>query len=1169
MALQKQQVNVNFDQGVNTKADPWQVPIGQFLNLENSVFDKIGQLKKRNGFSKIGDVPNQDATTISTFRGELTALGDRIYAYNNSTNSFLDKGRFQPVDIDVLQLVKNSDNQLQCDIAISSNNLICVVYYETNRTGNGYKFSVLDKTTGQNVVAPTEINPGTGTVTGPPRVFLVNNSFIVVFTATTSGVDSLRFISINSSTLNISSATTIASNYVPAALNGNPTWDGVVCNDVLFIGYNASASGGFYVAAVQSNLTVFPGVQIDSAHQATLVSACTDDTNVYFSYYDSATGAGYVVGVTKSTNSIITTFSPQAWILTKFTGDSTALSSTITNISSTANIYKGTQLQATSPTLLFIGTSINNIVETIPTSTSLTLTNQAATSTTGTVFTLGAVKNIASEVVNGQISIFSEIENYYPYISNVSPAETNLIFKRTCTTSGTVGAVPTSPLKRGIGLASKAFVYNDTIYFLTAYSKGNYSTLTSIRTNQPGYFLLDGSGNIIAKLAYTNGGGYLTRGLPSVIVEGSEANLAYLFANLARPINTSTNLPTTTQVNAVYTQTGVNLAKINLDGQVRSVSELGNNLNITGGFLWAYDGYQATEQGFFVYPDTVSVNFNTTTGSLTPDTYYYRIIYEWTDSQNNIFRSAPSIPVRFKIETPPASFTGNFTLGSNIITNVSSTTGLQVGQIVTSAGNLPAGTRIFSIGTTTVTVTDNALATASTQTVTVTAVSSTTIYVPTLRLSYKTNVNIIVYRWSTTNSNYYQISNNTIPATPNYNDPSVDYITITDTNTVNNLGNALLYTTGGVIENIAPPPCSSTTIFDNRLWLVDAENKNLLWYSKIVLPETPVEMSDLFTVFVSPTKSAQGATGTITALCPLDDKLIIFKEDAIYYLNGVGPDATGANSQYSEPIFITSTVGCINQQSIVFIPQGLIFESDKGLWLLGRDLSTNYIGAPVEIYTQSSTVKTALNIPNTNQVRFTMSSGVTLMYDYFFQQWGTFTGIPGISSTLYEQQHTFLNSFGQIFQEVPGIYKDGSNPVLMKFTTSWIALAGIQGFQRAYFLFLLGKYISPHTLTVGVSYDFNPVETQQTLITPTNYNAPFGGDPLYGSSLTYGGGTSVEKWRVMLAQQKCDSLQFTVKENFDASLGVEAGAGLTLSGLNIIVGIKKGWTTIPAVNTAG
>ncbi len=151
-----------------------------------------------------------------------------------------------------------------------------------------------------------------------------------------------------------------------------------------------------------------------------------------------------------------------------------------------------------------------------------------------------------------------------------------------------------------------------------------------------------------------------------------------------------------------------------------------------------------------------------------------------------------------------------------------------------------------------------------------------------------------------------------------------------------------------MVENIGAPPTSVMTLFKSRLFLVDAEDKNLLWYSKQVIESTPVEMSDLFTLFVAPTIGAQGNTGPITALSSMDDKLIIFKKNAIYYLVGVGPDNTGASNDFSDPVFVTSTVGCDEQNSIVFTPNGLQFQSDKGIWLLGRDLSTTYIGSPVE-----------------------------------------------------------------------------------------------------------------------------------------------------------------------------------------------------------------------------
>jgi hypothetical protein len=311
----------------------------------------------------------------------------------------------------------------------------------------------------------------------------------------------------------------------------------------------------------------------------------------------------------------------------------------------------------------------------------------------------------------------------------------------------------------------------------------------------------------------------------------------------------------------------------------------------------------------------------------------------------------------------------------------------------------------------------------------------------------------------------------------------------------------------------------------------------------------------------------------------MDDKAILFKRASISYFNGTGPDNTGSQNGYSQPILITSTLGCSNQQSIVFMPNGLMFEfaSEAGnqIWLLGRDLSTTYIGAAVEALTQNDTVQSAVNIPGSNQVRFTMASGITLMYDYFYQQWGTFKGIPAVSSTLYQGLHSYINSSGQVYQESPGSYLDGSQPVLMSFTTSWFNLAGIQGYQRAFFFYLLGKYLSPHKLQCAIAYDYNPAPTQTSLITPTNF-APTYGSPasngqttVYGQDTPYGGPGNVENWRVFLTTQRCSSFQITVDEIYDPSYGVTAGAGLTLTGLNLVVAGKKGFRPISAVNSIG
>ena len=568
---------------------------------------------------------------------------------------------------------------------------------------------------------------------------------------------------------------------------------------------------------------------------------------------------------------------------------------------------------------------------------------------------------------------------------------------------------------------------------------------------------------------------------------------------------------------------------------IQSVTEIAGTLNLTGGMLWEYDGVKPVENNFQVWPENVEATWSATGGGIAaqPDgstntnAYFYVFTYEWTNNQGNLERSAPSIPVA--VTTTGSGTTGEITLD-----------------------------------------------------------------VPTLRLTYKTGnnpVRIVGYRWSVAQPIYYQFTSITIPvintsgASASWTDGTNtntsttydDYVEIIDTFPDSSiLGNVILYTTGGVIEDIAPPAALTSALFDNRLWLVDAEDQNLLWYSKQVIENVPVEMSDLLTYYVAPTTSAQGSTGTVTALYPMDDKLIVFKKNAAYYINGTGPDNTGSNSQYSQPIFITSAIGCTNPNSIALIPMGLMFQSDKGIWLLGRDLSTNYIGAGVEAY-NNATILSATIIPGTTQVRFILDTGVTLMYDYFFNEWATHTNLNAISATLYQNQHTYLNKYGQVYQESPGSYLDGSNPVLMALTTAWINLAGVQGLERFYFANLLGVYYTPFKLNVTLNYNYNASASQAIVVSPDNYTPTWGSEAAWGTGNTWGsdqdGGTgspaNVFSARLFPQIQKCQSFQVMIQEVYDPSYGITAGEGLTLTGLQLTVGTKKGYRTQSAAKSFG
>lgn len=693
------------------------------------------------------------------------------------------------------------------------------------------------------------------------------------------------------------------------------------------------------------------------------------------------------------------------------------------------------------------------------------------------------INELTSIAQSGKATIFAQVTNTVVALGSI---RSDYVVIRTCTLAGTLSTAYT--LARGVGLATKA-------YFGTATNA--YVGLVYAGSLQPTYFISDVLGNVVAKLAYQNGGGYAaTQVLPSVTGYNGVYYYAYLLKDLLVSVNKTQGAATSS---GIYTQTGINQATISINKTLQYSSEIAGSLQLTGGFVWQYDSNKPVELGFHLYPEGLISATATTGGNLTAQQYYYSFCYEWTDAAGQLHRSAPSVPVG-----------------------------------------------VVTTGTT----------------------SSNTVNVPTLRLTYKTGVNnvrLVGYRWSTGQQSYYQF---TSISSPTINDTTVDFLAVTDTLAdASILGNTLLYTTGSVLENIAAPPSVASTLYKNRMIVIDAEDRNLLWYSKQVLSNTPVEFTDLQTIYVAPTAGSQGSTGDCTALAAMDDKLIIFKQNAIYYVTGTGPDITGANNDFSDPVYITAAVGCFNPASIVLTPEGLMFESDKGIWLLARNLSTGFIGVNVQDQTNNNSVVSALSVPGTNEIRFALSNSTTIVFDYYYKQWATYVGISNISGTLYQGKHTILNNLGKVLQQSTTSYLDDTSPVLMAFTTAWLKVTGLQGLQRAYNFFMLSNYATPHKINIGVAYDYNASLSQVTTLIPSNKKLLYGSDTVYGGSSPFGGDSDVEQFRVFLDRQKCQSLSVTVSEVYDASLGLAAGAGLTISGLNFTMGGKKASPTLTAAQS--
>lgn len=1104
MPLPKQPIPINFQMGQDTKTDPWQLMLGQFLRLVNMVFTVGKRLTKRFGFGYLTQLPEAlEPVDFTTFQGGLVSIGNSAQGgtfdiLSTATEVFANPiqgaSNYQPLGLSIQTLIRSNANQIQCDTAVSSNGLKCVAWTEVFNTPNSltnsiyYKYAVFDSS-GNNLIGPTALAGTSGTVAGSPRAFVLGGNFVIVFPVVIAAVYHLQYITV--SLANPGASGTSSTIDITNTLSSNLAWDGVVANSTLYLAWDSSAAAGIKMISINSAFVTSAVSNPDPAHSATLVSVNADIFTptapiIWANYYSSGTSNGYALAVDGLLNPIL------------------AATSTIT-----------------------------------------------AT----TVLALTASSYNASSVV------YFEVSNNYGYDAAIP---SHYIATNTITQGGSTGTLTT--FIRGMGLGSKAFLINGKSFVMATYQSPLQST----------DFILGYTGPlIVGKLAYSKSSGYLStddtlglaQGLPSALVNGSIVSIAYLLVE-------TITLQTTT---FSASQSGINLSQWDFDQKPTHV-EIADALHISGGQLWMYDGLNLVEHGFHLFPDSVEA------------TYY-----------------------------ASSTITGDTTNGSKVINNVSSIAKIGLGVALSGTG-IPPGAAVDSFTSTTITMSLPASATNAGVTITLsgsvaakpdgltntnayfvqvlyewmdnqglihrsapsvplgvtTTGAGTTGYIlvdiPTLRATLKPNVKLVAYRWSVANQVYHQT---TSVANPLLNSTSIDYVVFADISSDAQINsNSVIYTEGNaVLENIGAPATNLLAQFDGRLWLVPAETPNLPWFSQQVIPGTPVETSDLLTYFLAPTKAVGGDTGYVTAISEMDEKFVFFRSNgSILYTNGIGPSANGQNSQYSQPIAINSTVICTNPVISIF-PDGLVFQCDKGIWALRRNLCTDYIGAPMEAF-NSQTLLSAQTIPDTTQVRFVMSGGTILMYDYYFSQWGIFQGPRARLSTLFQGLQTYVDSAGRIFQETPGTYLDGGNAVVMGFTTAWINPAGLEGYQRAYWLNFLGQYLSPHKLQVNLSYDYRANPLQSPMINPDNYASPYGSDPLNGDSYTFGGtgGPSVgdiEQWRIFFTLQKCQSFQVTVQEIFDPSLGTAAGPGLNMSGLNLVVGMKKGYPVLrPALTVS-
>lgn len=248
-----------------------------------------------------------------------------------------------------------------------------------------------------------------------------------------------------------------------------------------------------------------------------------------------------------------------------------------------------------------------------------------------------------------------------------------------------------------------------------------------------------------------------------------------------------------------------------------------------------------------------------------------------------------------------------------------------------------------------------------------------------------------------------------------------------------------------------------------------------------------------------------------------------------------------------------------------------MFQTAKGIFMLGNG-GVTYVGAPVELY-NAQAVRRATVMPDRTSVVFLTDSGLTLLYDYLFGQWSTFTNHEGLDAVVVGNRFHYLRTDGRVFRETPGVFSDAGARIRLRLETAWIRMQDqLQGFARFWFMHVLGTWISPHQLGIQYRTDYTPqwsdavwldatgLASSAGWITGANANI-IGEDPITGQPYGDGGygdgpygGTSpdVYQWRLHL-NEKGQSIRLRF-EDFEAS-GF-AGASFELTEMLITGGVK-------------